>query len=110
MGASLGFLEVDPFGDRQGLELAVHGGEAELDSAEAHPIAAPDDASAAGDASRLGRNRDADGAAEVDPVGAVVEVDQNGKGVRGAGLLSYGARRDLGGLFGDFHDRTFETD
>ena len=46
MGASLGFLEVDPFGDRQALEMAAQAVERHLDGAEAYPVASAIDARA----------------------------------------------------------------
>jgi len=45
------------------------------------------------------RDRQADGAAEIDAVGAVVEVDQHGERMAGAGFLAHRARH-LGGDLG----------
>src|SRR5436305_11925921 len=49
------------------------------DGAEAHPVAAADDAGAAGDGVCRGRDRDADRGAEIDAVGPLVERDQHGQ-------------------------------
>src|SRR5207302_8681099 len=73
----LGAFEIDALGDRQAIKGAAQAVEAEFDGAEAHPFAAAEDARAAGFGLPLAGDADADRAAEIDPVGAVVEVGQH---------------------------------
>ncbi len=56
----------------------------------------------------LGRDREADRAAEIDPVGAVVEVDQHGKRVARAAVAAGRLSHRLGALAGDL-DRRHEA-
>src|ERR1700736_1533493 len=95
-------LEVGALGHRQGLEVAAQAVEAELDGTQAHPGAAAIDARAAGLDALLASDREVDAAAEIDAVGAVIDLDQDREGVRGAGLLAHRTRHRLGGLAGEF--------
>ena len=88
-------LEVGALGDRQTLQVAAQAVEAELDRTQAHPIAAALDARAGFDA-LLGGDREMDAAAEIDAVGAVVDLDQHRERVGCAGLPVHCARRPLG--------------
>ena len=69
-------LEIGALGDRQTLEVAAQAVAAELDRAEAHPVAAAIDARATGFHPFLGGDREVDAAAEIDAVGAVIDLDQ----------------------------------
>src|SRR5262249_15500224 len=82
-------------------ELAAEAVEAEFDSAEADPLPTAEDARAARHGLLLGGDADADRAAKIDPVGAVVEIDQDGERVTGAGLPARRFGDDLGGLAAD---------
>ena len=87
-------LEVDALDDRQALEKAAQTVECKLGCTEAHPFAAADDAGAAErdvtspgiawlDRGNAGvRNRDPYGAAKVDAVRALVQLDQHRQRVR----------------------------
>jgi hypothetical protein len=87
-------IEVGALGDRQTLQVAAQAVEAELDRTQAHPIAAAIDARAGFDA-LLGGDREMDAAAEIDAVGAVVDLDQHRERVGCAGLPAHCARRPL---------------
>src|SRR5579872_5494829 len=76
-------LEVDALGDRQAAQVAAQTIHAELDCAEAHPVAAADDARAPRHDLRRGRDADVDRAAEIDAVGALVDRDQHRQRVGG---------------------------
>src|SRR5438876_6374468 len=95
-------LEIGAFGDGEGLEVAAKAVEAELDRTQAHPVAAAIDARAAGLDALLGSDREMDAAAEIDAVGAVIDLDQHRERVRGAGLLAHRTRHRLGRLAGEF--------
>ena len=92
-------LEIDAFVDRQSQQVAAQAIEPEFGRADAHPVAAAQHP-------RLPRNRaehigdaDADRAAEIRPVGAVVELDQHGERVTGAARrpqVGGRSRRSLG--------------
>src|SRR5437660_1698172 len=73
----LGAFEIDALGDGQAVKGAAQAVEAEFDGTETHPFAAAEDARAAGFGVPLAGDADADRAAEIDAVGAVVEVDQH---------------------------------
>src|SRR5262249_11013321 len=86
--------------DRQALEVPAQAVEAELDRAEANPLAAAENPAP----SRCGvvgrRDGERDGAAEGDPVGALVEGDQDGQRVARAGLSAGAAGAPPGHLGG----------
>src|SRR6266705_2480578 len=92
------FLEVDPFVHRQSLELATQTVEPHLGGAQADPLTPAENAALPGLGAVRGRDGQADGAAEVDPVRAVVEIDQHRQRVRGAGPASRRLRHRLGRL------------
>ena len=89
-------LEIGALGDREALQVAAQAVEAELDGTEAHPVAAAIDPRAARFDPVSGGDREMDAAAEIDAVGAVIDLDQHRQRVAGAGLPAYG----LGHLFG----------
>src|SRR5215813_9954646 len=91
-------LEVDPLVHGQSLKLAAQTVEPHLRGAQAHPLAPAENAAAPGLGPLCGRDGQADGAAEVDPVGAVVEIDQYRQRVGGAGAAPRGLRHRLGRL------------
>src|SRR5689334_1248263 len=104
------FLEVDPLGDRQALEMAAETIEAHLDGAESHPIAPTDDPSPARHRLALGGNADADRATELDTVRALVEIDQDRKRMAGAGRRAQRTCRGLRGLLRDLGKGRRKTD
>src|SRR6266545_4859326 len=81
-----GLFEVDPLVHRQPLEMAAQAVEPHLAGTQAHPLAPAENATAPGIGPLGGRDRQVDGTAEVDPVGAVVEIDQHRQRVAGAGV------------------------
>src|SRR6266850_8618767 len=95
-------FEVGALGDREALEVAAQAVEAELDGAEAHPVATAVNARAAGFHTFLGGDREIDAAAEIDAVGTVVDLDQYRQGVTCAGLLAGSAGHRLGRLAAQF--------
>src|SRR5580704_15679106 len=95
-------LEIGAFGDGEALEVAAQAVEAELDRAEAHPVAAAIDAGAAGFDAVLGGDREIDAAAEIDTVGAVIDFDQHGESMAGAGFLARRSGHLLGRLAAQF--------
>src|SRR5437870_1634532 len=90
----LRLLEVDALVDGQSLQIAPQAVQAHLDGAQADPLAAAQDARAPRGGLRLGGDGQADGAAELDAVRALVQVDEHGQRMRGAALLP-GRPRDL---------------
>src|SRR5438132_288592 len=98
MAAPSRLFEVDPLVHGQPLEIPAQAVEPHLDRAEAHPLAAAQDAAAPRGGLRLRRDRQSDGPAEVDPVGAFVEVDQDRQRVRDARLTARRVRHRLGRL------------
>src|SRR6267142_5158228 len=92
------FLEVDPLVHRESLELAAQAVEPHLGGAQADPLAPAENAATPGLGAVRGRDGQADGATEVDPVRAVVEIDQHRQRVRGAGPASRRLRHRLGRL------------
>jgi hypothetical protein len=94
--------KIGALGDRQALQVAAQAVEAELHGAEADPVAPAIDARAAGVDPFLSRDREMDAAAEIDAVGAVVDLDQHREGMAGASLLAHGARHRVGGLAAHF--------
>src|SRR3989442_12855535 len=78
-------LEVDPLVHRQPLEMAAQAVEPHLAGTQAHPLAPAENATAPGIGPLGGRDRQADGAAEVDPAGAVLPIDQHRQRVAGPG-------------------------
>src|ERR1700730_11384035 len=95
-------FEIGALGDREALEIAAQAVEAELDGAEAHPVATAVNARAAGFHTFLGGDREIDAAAEIDAVGTVVDLDQYRQGVTCAGLLAGCAGHRLGRLAAQF--------
>src|ERR1051325_682972 len=89
------FFEVDALPDRQALQEAPEAVESHLDRAEAHPLAAADDATAARLHGVRRRDRETDRAAELDAIGAVVEIDEHRERVGGARRPLRGARDGL---------------
>src|SRR6059036_971994 len=90
--------------------MAPQAVERQLDGAEPHPLAAADDATAPrGDVVRGGDGQ-ADGAAELDAVGALVEVDQHGQRVARTRLLPRRARDGLGRLARRLAGRRLDAD
>src|SRR5712691_3071400 len=83
--SSSDFFEIDPFDHGQPLEMAAQTVEAHLDRAQAHPLATADDAAAPGGDLLVRRDRQANGASELDPVRAFVEIDQDRQRMRDAG-------------------------
>src|SRR5579885_1824431 len=94
-------LEIDPFGDRQALEMAAEAVESELDGAETAPVTAPDHAGTAGNALAPRRDRHADGAAELDAVGPLVEIDQDRERMARSRCRAQRPRRGLRGFLRD---------
>ena len=95
-----GLLEVDPLDHRQALQVATQAVEPEFDCAEPHPLTTAQDARAPeGNFLRSG-DCDPDGAAEIDPIGPLVKVDQYHQCVGRAGVSARGVRHGLGGLLG----------
>src|SRR5258708_40359659 len=70
-------LEIGALRDGEALEVAAQAVEAELDRAEAHPVAAAIDARAAGLAPLFGRAREMDAAAKNHPGRAVTDPRHN---------------------------------
>jgi hypothetical protein len=79
-------LEIGALGDREAVEVAAQAVEAELDGAQADPVAAAINARAAGFDSVLGGDGEMDAAAEIDTVRAVVDFDQHGESMGCAGF------------------------
>src|SRR6267142_6377697 len=92
-----GFLEVDPLGHRQVLEIAAQAIEPHLGGAQPDPLAPPENPTASRLRAVGGGHRETDGATEVDPVRPVVERDQHRQRVGRAGPpargLCHGLRR-----------------
>src|SRR5438445_632460 len=105
-----GLLEVDALDDRQPLQVAPQAIERHLDGAEAHPFTPAHDAAAARGDVGLGRDRQADRAAELDAIGAVVEVHERAQHVGGAGRAARGLGDGLGRLPRDLGGRGVEPD
>src|SRR5207248_683851 len=76
--------------------------EAELDGAEADPVAAAIDTRAAGFDAVLRGDREMDAAAEIDAVGAIIDFDQRGKSMGGAGFPARRVGHCLGRLATQF--------
>src|SRR3989442_12630791 len=95
--AASSFLEIDPLVDGQALQMTAQAVQPHLDGAQAYPLATADDAAAPRGDLRLGRDGQTDGAAELDPVRTVVDVDQDRQRMGGAGVTpgraSHGLRR-----------------
>src|SRR2546430_10093935 len=75
-------LEIDALVHRQSLQIAAQAVEAHFDRAEAHPLAAADDAAAAWRDVVLGRDRETHGACKFDPVRTFIEIDQHRERMR----------------------------
>jgi len=82
--AASGFLEVDPFDHRQPLQEPAQTIEGQFDRAQSDPFASAQDPRAAELDPLGGGDADADGAAEVDPIGAVIQRGCPGMLVCGA--------------------------
>src|SRR5262245_30961939 len=91
-------LEVDPLVYGQPLELAAQAVEAHLGGAQADPLAPAENTAAPRLGPIRGGDGQADGAAEVDPVGAVVQIDQHCQRVGRARPAARGLRDRLGRL------------
>src|SRR6266481_2832552 len=92
-----GLFEVDPLVDGEARQVAAEAVQPHLDRPQSHPLAPADDAAAAGRDVLVGGDRQADGAAELDAVGALAVNDQDGQRV-GRGRLAAERLRDrLGG-------------
>src|SRR5205823_2893503 len=78
--------------------------------AQANPLAAADDAAAPRRGVAHGGDGQADGAAKLDAVGALVEIDQHGQRVGGAGVLPRRTRDGLGRLACDLAGGGVEAD
>src|SRR5262245_949221 len=98
-------LEVDPLVHRQPLELAAQAVEPHLGGAQADPLASAENAASPRLGPARGRDGQADGAAEVDPVRAVVEIDQYGQRMGGTGLPARRLCHRLGRLAGQLARR-----
>src|SRR5579884_4397261 len=94
----LGALKVDALGHRQVVEKAAQAIQPQLHGAEPHPVAPAEDARAARLHLVLGRDADADRAAEVDAVRPVVEIDQHGERMACRRLPPRRLRDGFGGL------------
>src|SRR5215831_2835624 len=95
-------LEICPFGDWQALQVAAQAVEAELDGAEAYPVAPAIDAGSARFNAVSSGDREMDAAAEIDAVRSVVDFDEHRERVAGAGLGAHRAGDRLRGLAADF--------
>src|SRR5204863_2947980 len=84
------------------LEVAAQAVEAQLDGAEAHPVAPAIDPRAAGFDAVLGGDCEIDAAAEIDAVRAVIDLDQHGESMAGAGFLARRTGHLLGRLAAQF--------
>ena len=73
--AGLHPLEIGALGDWEGLEVAAQAVEAEFDGAEPRPVAAAIDARTAGFDPICGGDREMDAAAEIDAVGAIIDLE-----------------------------------
>src|SRR5438093_7499899 len=98
-------FEVDPLVHRQPLEMAAQAVEPHLAGTQAHPLAPAENAAASGIGALGGRDRPAYGAAEVDPVGAVVEIDQHRQRVARAGVAPRRSRHRFRRLAGQLARR-----
>src|SRR5262249_51683858 len=94
-------FEIDPLDDGQALEMTAQAIEAHLDRAQAHPVSSTDDAAAPRGDVAIGGDGQTDGPAELDPVRAVVEIDQDRQRMRRPRLPPRRARHDLRRFAGD---------
>src|SRR3989440_8438279 len=104
------FLEVGSFPHGQGLQESAKAVERHLDRAQANPLAAADDAAAPRRGVAQCGDGQADGAAKLDAVGALVEIDQHGQRVGGAGVLPRRTRDGFGRLACDLAGGGVEAD
>src|SRR5687768_12339179 len=95
------FLEVDALVHGQALEVAAQAVEPHLGRAETHPFAAADDAAASRGHAMARGDREAHRAAELDPVGAFVKVDQHRQRMRGSGMTACSIRHCFSSLAAD---------
>ena len=77
-----GLLEVDTLDHGQALQETAQAIQGQFDRTQADPFASAQDAGAAEFGAAVGGDADLDGAAEVHAVGAVVQFDQDGEGMR----------------------------
>src|SRR5690348_2561865 len=110
--AASALLEVGALVDRQSLQEAPDAVEAQLHRAQTHPLAAAHDPAAARGRAVGPGDGQTYGAAELDAVGALVDVDQHGQRVRRAADAPQRVRDRLGRLLGQLAGRrgAVETD
>src|ERR1700712_5425008 len=87
-----GLLEVDAFDHGQALQVAAQAAGPDSPRAKPHPVSPAENARAAEHDLARGGDADPDGAAEIDAIGAVIEVDQHRQRMRGTGLAARGHR------------------
>src|SRR5260370_20095669 len=91
-------FEVDALVDRQAEQMAAQAVQPELDRTGAHPVAAAYKARLARDRGLGVGDADTNRAAEVGPVGACVELDQQGQCMAGAAFFPKAPAHRFGGF------------